>query len=180
MTSQAYHSRQLYKNFGQRLRSSVLCFFHQHLLVHHAHRHPGELRHVEEQTMPPSICHFAQAVTLQPEKWTTPEQIRSEFEEEAHCSSFVTTIVAYILTLHDIFHLCRSRVVDGRIGTLQSISIQQLYPLSPYQSAILQDVIKSVEERQSFLDRTTERGSSTSNAWSKYQVLFGKPGTGKS
>ena len=102
-------------------------------------------------------------MTLQPDKWTNPEQIRSQFEEEGHRSSFLTTIVANVLALHDILHLWRLRVVDGRIGTLQSISIQQLYLLSPYQSAILQDIIKSVEERQSFLDETSDQGSSSNH-----------------
>lgn len=88
-------------------------FFHQHLLVHHPHRHPSKLRHLEEHTMPSSIRHFAQAVTLQPEKWSTPEQVRSQFEQEGHRSSFLTTIVAYVLALHDILHLWRLRVVDG-------------------------------------------------------------------
>ena len=123
-------------------------FFHQYLLLHHPHRHPTELRHLEEETMPSSIRHFVQAVTPQPERWTTPEQIRSQSEEEGLRSSHLTSIVAYVLVLHDILHLWRLRVVDGRIGTLQSISIQQLYPLSPYQTAILQDIIQSVEERQ--------------------------------
>lgn len=155
-------------------------FFHQHLLVHHPHRHPSELRHLEEHTMPSSIRHFAQAVTLQPEKWSTPEQVRSQFEQEGHRSSFLTTIVAYVLALHDILHLWRLRVVDGRIGTLHSISIQQLYPLSPHQTAILQDIIQSIEERQSFVDDRNTRESSSSNQWSKYRLLLGKPGTGKS
>ena len=155
-------------------------FFHQHLLVHQPHLHPNELRHLEEETMQASIHHFAQALTLQPEKWTTPEQIRSQLEAESHGSSFVTTIVAYVLALHDIFHLWRLRVVDGRIGTLQALSIQQLYPLSPHQTAILQDVIKSVEARQIFLEDTTEDPSSCDHEWSKYRILFGKPGTGKS
>ena len=46
--------------------------FHQHLLLHHPHPHPSELRHLEEQTMPYSIFHLAQAVTLQPDNWTSP------------------------------------------------------------------------------------------------------------
>ena len=155
-------------------------FFHQYLLFHHPHRHPTELRHLEEETMPSCIRHFVQAVTLQPERWTTPEQIRSQFEEEGHRSSHLTTIVAYVLALHDILRLWRLRVVDGRIGTLQSISIQQLYPLSLYQTAILQDIIQSVEERQSFLDQTSHPASSSNQQWSKFRVLLGKPGTGKS
>ena len=130
--------------------------------------------------MSSSIRHFAQAVTLQPDQWTTPEQIRSKFEEEGHHSSFLTTIVAYVLALHNIFHLWTLRIVDGRIGTLQTVSIQQLYPLSPHQTAIFQDIIQSVETRQTFLKDTSEQHSSSNNDWSKYGVLSGKPGTGKS
>ena len=99
--------------------------------------------------------------------WTSPEQIRSKLEEEGHRSSFLTTIVAYVHAPHDILYFWRLRAVDGRSGTLQSISIQQLYPLSPYQSAILQD-IKSVEERQSFPDETSKPCFSWNHKWSKY------------
>ena len=69
-------------------------FFHQNLLLHHPQLDLSELRHLEG-TMPSSIRHFAQAATLQPQKGTTPEQIRSQFEEQGHCSSFLTTIVTY-------------------------------------------------------------------------------------
>ena len=85
-------------------------FFHQYLLLHNPHRHPSELRHLEELTMPSTIRHFVQAVTLQPEKWTTPEQIRGQFEE-GHCSSRLTTIVAYVFALHDILQTCSTIMV---------------------------------------------------------------------
>ena len=50
--------------------------FFQHLLVNHPHRHPAQLRHLEQATMPPAIQYFAQAVSLRPDSWSRPEQIR--------------------------------------------------------------------------------------------------------
>ena len=35
--------------------------------MHHAHRSPNELRHLEEESMPKSIQFFLQAVALLPE-----------------------------------------------------------------------------------------------------------------
>lgn len=52
--------------------------------------------------MPATIKHFAQVVQLCPELWSCPDQIRSQFEHEGHRSSFITTIVAYVLALHNI------------------------------------------------------------------------------
>ena len=111
-------------------------FFFQHLLVHHPHRSPSQLRHLEEAIMPPAIKHFSQAVQLCPERWTTSSQILAQFDLEGHRSSYLTTLVAFVMALHDIHFLWQRRVVDSRIGSLHSASVERLYPLSPYQTAI--------------------------------------------
>ena len=59
------------------------------------HRHSHDLRHPEEASMPVNIKHFAQAVQLCSELWSSPDQIRIQFEHEGHRSSIITTIVAY-------------------------------------------------------------------------------------
>ena len=58
-------------------------------------------------------------------------------------------------------------------------SIEQLYPLSPYQKAILQDIVDSLAQRQRFLDQSVDDVSPSSD-WRKFRLLLGKPGTGKS
>ena len=87
-----------------------------------------------------------------------------------------------MMALHDILCLWRQRVVDGRIGCLQTRSIERLYPLSPFQMAIYRDIVDSLARRQRFLDQAAGDvgSSSSSSAWSKYCLLLGKPGTGKS
>ena len=96
--------------------------------------------------MPPSIQFFAQAVVLQPDKWSNGEQIRNEFQHEGHGDHFMTTIVAYIMALRDILHLWRIRVVDSSVGILSSICIERLYPLSPFQTTIYMDIIESLKK----------------------------------
>lgn len=68
--------------------------------------------------MPVSVCHFSQAVLLRLQDWTTGAKIASQFEQEAHSDSFVTTIVAYVISLHDVLYLWRIRVDDSSIGCL--------------------------------------------------------------
>ena len=111
-------------NRGRTLADDKLCmavrsvsifnpvFFHQNLVVHHPYCHGHLLRHLDTATMRLNIRHFAQAVLLCPDKWTTPEQIRCQFNYEGHQSSFLTTIVAYVLALHDILHLWHLQVVE--------------------------------------------------------------------
>ena len=94
-------------------------FFFQHLLVNHPHRHPGQLRHLEQVTMPPAIQYFKQALSLRPDSWSSPEQLRQQFEHKGHKSSFMTTLVSYVMALHDIHNLCQRRIVDARISCLQ-------------------------------------------------------------
>ena len=105
-------------------------FFYQHLLVHHPHRDTADLRHLEESSMPSAIQFFSQAFSLCPQYWTTAEDIRLQFDHEGHRTSFLTTLVAYVMALHDILFLWRRRVVDSRIGYLHATSVERLYPLS--------------------------------------------------
>ena len=169
-------------------------FFYQHLVVHHPHRTATQLQHLEEASMPVPVRFFSQAVALCPHNWTTSDQILRQFEFEGHRSSYLTTVVAFVHALHDILFLWQRRVVDGRIGSLQARTIERLYPLSPFQTAVYRDIVDSLAQRKSFLDRRSSSSSSSissasisspsissaSCSWSKYRVLLGKPGTGKS
>ena len=158
-------------------------FFYQHLLVHHPHRHPGQPLHLEQATMPPTIQCCAQALALRPQSWSTPDQIRQQFDHKGHRSSFMTTLLAYVLALHDIHDLWQQRIVDARIGCLHARSVERLYPLSPLQRAVYQDIVDSLARRQAFVDQAAQPGHSSAGAdpsWRKYCMLLGKPCTGKS
>ena len=88
-------------------------YFYQHLTMHFPHVSPTQLRHPEEDTMPPSIRFFAQAIALAPDHWGTAEQITSLFSREGHKDYFLNTLVSYVMSLHDILHLWTVRAVDG-------------------------------------------------------------------
>ena len=88
-------------------------YFYQHLTMHFPHVSPTQLRHPEEDTMPPSIRFFAQAIALAPDHWGTAEQITSLFSKEGHKDYFLNTLVSYVMSLHDILHLWTVRAVDG-------------------------------------------------------------------
>lgn len=103
--------------------------------------------------MPEAIQSFSQAVTLCPEKWTTSEQILKQFDHEGHRSSFLTTLVAYVMALRDTLYLWQRRVVDSRIGSLQTRSIERLHPISSVQTAIYQDIVDNLAQHQSFWTR---------------------------
>ena len=102
--------------------------------------------------MPNAIKHFSQAVALCPDNWTTSEQILQHFDHEGHRNTFLNTLVAFIMALHDILYLWKKRVLDGTIGSLHTPSIERLYPLSPFQTAIFRDIMNSLGQRQSFLN----------------------------
>ena len=158
-------------------------FFYQHLLVHHPHRHPAQLLHLERATMPPAIQYFAQALALSPQSWSTPEQIRQQFDHEGHRTSFLTTLVSYVMALHAIHDPWQCRIVDACIGCLQARLVERLYPLSPLQRALFRDIVESLARHQAFLDQAAQPGHSASSAdpcWRKYRVLLGEPDTGKS
>ena len=78
-------------------------------------------------------------------------------------------------------------MVDSRISCLHSASLERLYPVSPYQTAIYRDIAESLAKRQRFLEEGGARvpsssspSSSDDSSWTRHRVLLGKPGTGKS
>ena len=154
-------------------------FFYPHLTMNFPHREVNELRHAEEDTMPDTIKHFAQCVSLTPQYWDTAETITAEFEHEGHKAYFINTIVSYVQSLHDILYLWRIHVVTHQVGDLSSLSLESLYPLSPHQTAILADITAALSSRQSSVSEDNHSRSSDSS-WQKYRVLLGKSGTGKS
>ena len=128
--------------------------------------------------MPHVVKFFSQAAALQPGNWTTAEQIRSQFQYEGHRDHFITTVVAYVMALHDALHLWRIWVVDSNVSILNAVSIERVYPLSPLQMSIFQDIkdcLAKRKERQHNSRRPSEEAD-----WAKYRLIMGKPGTGKS
>ena len=154
-------------------------FFYQHLLVHWPHRNANQLRHSEESTMPHVVKFFSQAAALQPGNWTTTEQIRTQFQYEGHRDHFLTTVVAYVMALHNVLHLWRICVVDSNVTILNAISIKRVYPLSPVQSSIFEDIKVCLQKRRK-RQQTSCHVPAEEADWVKYHVIMGKPGTGKS
>lgn len=133
--------------------------------------------------MPLAVQYFLQAPTLRPQSWSTPEQIPVEFDHEGHKGSFLTTLVTYVMVLQNIYNLWTRRIIDSSIGCLQSKSVERPYPLSPFQRAVFQEIVNSLNHRQRFLQQAadgTESPSALNSSWQKYRVLLGKPETGKS
>ena len=115
-----------------------------------SHRRPSQLRHLEEASMPRAIQFFSQAVNLCPERWTSSSQILSQFHLEGHRFSYLTTLVGFVHALHKILILWQRRVVDSRIGSLHNRSLERLYPLSTFKSAVYYDFIDNLPQRQRF------------------------------
>jgi len=85
----------------------------------------------------------------------------------------------YIVSLHDILHLWKIRVLDGGVSDLTSISMEHIYPLSPLQRAILANLMGTLAGRRESQQHTAD-SSDLDRQWQKYCVLLGKPSTGKS
>ena len=82
-----------------------------------------------------------------PDTWRTGDTITDQFEHEGHKEFFINTIVSCIMSLHDILYLRRIRVVNGEVGDLSSIPVENWYPLSPLQRAILNNITTALTSR---------------------------------
>lgn len=47
--------------------------------------------------MPVAIQFFAQAITPRTQDWTAADQICQQFNHEGHCTSFMNTLVSYVM-----------------------------------------------------------------------------------
>ena len=68
-------------------------------------------------------------------------------------------------------------MVNGEVGNLSSISMVNLYPLSPLQRAILNDITTALTSRQQTQAQSSEEDTLETSNWCK---CLGKPGTCKS
>ena len=133
--------------------------------MNHPHHSPSELRLPEEESMPPTIKFFAQAIALQtPGELATPSQTSLNMKA-GHKEFFINTIVAYVMSLHDILYLWRIRMVNGEVGDLSSISTVNLYPLSPLQRAILNDITTALTSRQQTQAQFSEEDTLEISNW---------------
>lgn len=77
----------------------------------------------------------------------------------------MNTIVAYIMSLHDILYLRSIRMVNGEVGDLSSIPVENLYPLSPLQRAILNDITTALTSRQQTQEQSSEEDTLETSNW---------------
>ena len=154
-------------------------YFYQHLTMQYPHQSPNQLCHPEEESMPPPIKFFSQAIALAPDNWATPEKITGRFAGEGNKEYFLNTIISHIVSLHDILNLWKIRVLDGGVSDLTSISMEHIYPLSPLQRTILANLMGALAGRRESQQQTAD-SSDLDRQWQKYYILLGKPGTGKS
>ena len=69
------------------------------------------------------------------------------------------------MSLHDILYLWRIRMVNGEVGDLSSISMVNLYPLSPLQRAMLNDITTALTSRQQTQAQSSEEDTLETSNW---------------
>ena len=65
-------------------------------------------------------------------------------------------------------------MVNGEVGDLSSVSMENLYPLLPLQRAILNDITTALTSRQQTQEQSSEEDTLETSNWHKY---LGKLGT---
>lgn len=130
--------------------------------------------------MPPAIQYFAQAVALRPQSLSTPEQIHLQFDHEGHRTSFMTTLVSYVMALHNNHNLWQRCIVDARIGCLHARSVERLYPLSPLQRSNVPGHCGQPSPTPNLPGPACPLRSSGRPFLAEVLLAVGKPGTGKS
>ena len=168
-------------------------FFYQHVLMHWPHTDSADLHHPRQASLPKGIRFFVQAQQLLPQILGSDDGVRNHLRPEGHKAHFIETVVYYLRALHDLYRLWCLHVIPSDISDALLDCTEDLYPLSAQQTAILHQILESCDDRDAHLagaltDRhvpiagNTRRRSADprQSPWAKFQVIVGKPGTGKS
>ena len=158
-------------------------YFFQYLVCYWPHQRNEDLYHARRDALPPPVEHFAQAVEKLPHIWNSQDAIRAVLEPEGHKAHFVTTVLSYVQSLHDILRLWRVRLVDRTLDYPVARVTSQLYPLSVQQTAIFHVLCQELRSRREHYIRERRRPiqpTYQSSHWTSFHTLLGKPGTGKS
>ena len=69
------------------------------------------------------------------------------------------------MSLHDILYLRSIRMVNGEVGDLSSVPVENLYPLSPLPRAILNDITTALTSRQQTQEQSSEEDTLETSNW---------------
>lgn len=168
-------------------------FFYQHLIMHWPHTDSADLHHPRQAALPKAIRYFVQAQQLLTHIWGSDEGVRNHLQPEGHKQHFIKTVVYYLRALHNVYRLWSLRVIPSDISDALLDCTEDLYPLSAQQTRILHQMLDCCDNRDQHLAgaltdghrpiAANTRGRSTDprqSKWAKFQVIVGKPGTGKS
>ena len=85
-----------------------------------------------------------------PHFWQDKETVRSSFVTQGHQDSYITTIISYIASLHDLLYLIKIEVLKNeQIANVQQC-LQNDFSLDTYQLAVTKHVEKAILSRQTF------------------------------
>ena len=163
-------------------------YFFQLLVMNFPHRSLDELRDPREDRLADPIKYFVPMWDKLPEILGSRETILQYLSSESHNRSFVDTIIYYIESLQDIYTMWQLRVIDNTFATLQRSDFAMQYHLSLQQRAVYMRYYSPVQARQRNIYGTWNTGrvaarnqdpEHESEDYTKYQLLLGCPGTGK-
>ena len=163
-------------------------YFYQLLAMHYAHRTQEQLLHPRDNTLPQPIKYFVVAQDKLPHILRSRDVLSTYLSAEAHKCSHFETLLHYVASLEDLVVMWQLGNIDSTFGSSSSCSFELEYPLSPQQLAVYSRFYTLLQQREEHFFGTG-RTSQTSHRqrrqprdtdYTKYQLLLGSPGTGKS
>ena len=120
--------------------------FFQYLLMNMPHCHLSDLAPLPNCRVPVHLCFFASAAYNFPNTWGSGPAVIEMLEHAGHRKSYISTVTAYVETLHDVLSMCSNDVLSpDRFNTVPSVSSQQ-YTLDIKQQSVLHHVHTSLHQ----------------------------------
>lgn len=182
-------------------------YFFQYTILHLSHRNVAQTRHPNHDNIPKQLQCFAQALHHFPNFWTNKQQLTSFFLMQGHKDTFITTVLAYIEALSDLFYMFQMQIIKPDQLSCPNSFAQQDTLLDPLQSAAVRHIKNAVFQRRhhyriddnSLYQNSSECDSSseefplpnsqensqsfpfeTEVEWQRPILITGSPGAGKS
>ena len=110
------------------------------------HCHLCDLAPLPNPRIPVHLRFFASAAHNFPNTWGSDAAVIDMLEHAGHRKSYISTVTAYVETLHDVLSMCSNDVLSPhQFNTIPSVSSQQ-YILDVMQQSVLHHVHTSLHQ----------------------------------
>ena len=125
-------------------------YFFQYLLMNLPHKSINELRHPNHDKIPENLQWYAAAIHHFPDVWKNDEKVAHFLHNEGNRDTYITTCLAYLHTLADMFFLWQSQIISSLSLNIPHANQTANFTLNSEQQVIQNHVVSAFRKRAAY------------------------------